>query len=133
MYSLINQYAQTIVNAIAMMHSHVSEYEWLLEKVGEVTTPARGNLTLRSAVQQSTKRDRLAPIPSRESRAETHEHGRNCNTRSAGQRRPSGLGGRDAEPALRAGRVETGPNCLQIDLRLARHSILVSNNFHFRR
>ena len=44
---------------------------------------------------------------------------------------PQKLGWRDAVAALRADRVETRPNCLQIDLRLARHSIL-DGTIHFR-
>jgi hypothetical protein len=54
-----------------------------------------------------------------------------CGTSDPGEVDPQNLGGRDAVAALRADRVERLANFLQVDLRLARHSIL-DGTLHFR-
>jgi len=37
MYDLINQFAQTVVGSISL--DHVTDYEWLVQNVGQATTP----------------------------------------------------------------------------------------------
>jgi hypothetical protein len=39
MYDLINQFAQTVVSTIAIKPAHVTDYEWLLQNVGQATQP----------------------------------------------------------------------------------------------